>query len=154
MEDRGADREAGDAANRETGGDEEETLTAERARVLIAGGDANVLDIRSEEEWRTVGNIPGAMHVPDDKLESRLDEVPKDERLVVVCRDGNRSADVAGQLRERDYEAASIEGGMEAWEDEGYPMQPSEDPDLPSKDVDLRSEGAEAAESSPERSQP
>ena len=171
MEARGADPETGDAADRETGGDAdreagsdadreagvggEETLTAERARVLIAGGKAKVIDVRSEEEWRTIGNIPGAIFFPDAELESRLDEIPKDEQLVVVCGDGSRSAEVAGQLRERGYDAASIEGGMDAWEDEQYPMQPSEDPDLPSKDVDLRSEGTEAPEpSGPEGSRP
>jgi rhodanese-related sulfurtransferase len=154
MEARGPDRETDDPADRETGGDEEETLTAERARVLIAGGDANVIDIRSSEEWRTVGNIPGATPIPDDQLESHLDELPKDERLVVVCGDGRRSAEVAGQLRERGYNAASIEGGMAAWEDERYPMQPSEDPALPSDDVDLRSEAAESSEASAEPSSP
>jgi rhodanese-related sulfurtransferase len=123
-------------------GDTAEALSAERARVLIAGGEAKVIDIRPIEEWRAVGNIPGARRVPEDELDSRLDAIPKDQRVIVVCGDGERSAGVAAKLRDRGYEAASIEGGMEAWEDEKQPLQPSEDPDLPSKDVDLSSEKA------------
>ena len=114
-------------------GDTAEALSAERARVLIAGGEAKVIDIRSVEEWRAVGNIPGARRVPEDELDSRLDAIPKDQRLIVVCVDGGRSADVAAQLRDRGFDAASIEGGMEAWEDEKQPLQPSEDPDIPAR---------------------
>jgi rhodanese-related sulfurtransferase len=133
-----------EAGRRETDADGdtgmEEVLSAERARVLIAGGEVKVIDIRPVEEWRAVGNIPGARRVPEDELDSRLDSIPKDQRLIVVCVDGGRSADVAARLRDRGYDAASIDGGMEAWADERQPLQPSEDPDLPSGDVDLSSE--------------
>jgi rhodanese-related sulfurtransferase len=124
-----------DAERRETDaeGDTAKSVSAQRARVLIAGGEAKVIDIRSVEEWRAVGNIPGARRVPEDELDSRLDEIPKDQQLIVVCGDGGRSADVAAQLRDRGYDAASIEGGMEAWEDENQPLQPSEDPDIPAR---------------------
>jgi rhodanese-related sulfurtransferase len=47
--------------------------------------------------------------------------------LIVVCARGERSAEAAGRLRERGYEAASVEGGMKAWSDDRLPVQPAED---------------------------
>ena len=110
----------------------ETTVGAEQARELIAGGDATVIDISSDEEWNRIGNIAGALRVAEDDVESRLDEVRKDTRVIVVCGDGERSANVAERLRERDVDAVSIDGGMLAWADEKLPLQPSEDPALPS----------------------
>src|ERR671910_1150143 len=113
---------------------EEGPVSAKRARELVAGGRVAVIDIRSEEEWSGVGNMPGAVHVPDaDELDSRLGDLPDREALLVVCTDGERSADVAERLTGQDRRAISIEGGMAAWRDNNLPLQPSEDPTLPSE---------------------
>jgi rhodanese-related sulfurtransferase len=106
----------------------------QRARELVAGGRVAVLDVRSEEQWNAVGNMPGAVHVPDaTDVESRLDDLPEREAVLVVCTDGERSAELAERLGGQDRKAVSIEGGMEAWRDAGNPLQPSEDPTLPSE---------------------
>jgi rhodanese-related sulfurtransferase len=47
--------------------------------------------------------------------------------VIVACEDGERSAEVAEQLRGQGYEAASIEGGLGAWSSEKLPLQPAED---------------------------
>ena len=112
----------------------ETTVSAKRARELIAGGDATVLDIRSEEEWVSVGNIPGSVNAPDEdaeEAEEAVKAIAEDRTVIVVCRRGDRSAEVAEQLRDGGREAVSIDGGMEAWEDDKLPLQPSEDPALP-----------------------
>jgi rhodanese-related sulfurtransferase len=113
-------------------GSDDTKVSAKQARELVAGGDATVIDISTDEEWSRIGNIAGALRVSEDDVESRLDEVREDTRVLVVCGDGERSAKVAEQLRERDLDAISIDGGMLAWEDERLPLQPSEDPALPS----------------------
>ena len=113
---------------------EEGPVSAKRARELVAGGRVAVIDIRSEEEWSSVGNMPGAVHVPDaDELDSRLEDLPDREALLVVCTDGERSAEVAERLTGQDRRAISIEGRMAAWRDDNLPLQPSEDPTLPSE---------------------
>jgi rhodanese-related sulfurtransferase len=109
----------------------ETTVSAKRARELIAGGDATVLDIRSEEEWVSVGNIPGSVNAPDEDAGEAVKAIAEDRTVIVVCRRGDRSAEVAEQLRDDGREAVSIDGGMEAWEDDKLPLQPSEDPALP-----------------------
>jgi rhodanese-related sulfurtransferase len=101
----------------------EQTLTAEDARKMIASGDATALDIRDQEEWEE-SRIAGAVHHPDDAVLEHLNELPDDTAIVVVCADGERSAELAARLREEGREAASIDGGIDAWMSEGLPLQP------------------------------
>jgi rhodanese-related sulfurtransferase len=101
----------------------EETLSAEGARKLIASGEARVLDVRDDEEWEEI-RIGGAVHQSEDAVMERLDDFPEDTRIVVVCADGKRSAKLASKLREQGRQAASIDGGLNAWTDEGLPTQP------------------------------
>ena len=108
----------------------EDVLDAEAARRVIASNDATVLDIRGDADWHEK-RIAGAQRASEDELESTLEELGSDRAVVIVCSDGERSADLAAQLRERGREAASIDGGMDAW---GGPTQPSEDP---ADDVDV-----------------
>jgi rhodanese-related sulfurtransferase len=105
---------------------EQARIAPKKARELIASGEAQALDVRDDEEWGS-GHIPAAMHFDPDDLEGHLDELPKEGSIIVVCARGERSAEVAQALRERDYEAASVEGGMEAWTGAQLPMQPGVD---------------------------
>src|SRR5512141_514462 len=52
---------------------------------------AFILDVREPSEW-TQFHIPGATLIPLGELPNRLNEVPKDRPVVVVCRTGHRSA--------------------------------------------------------------
>jgi rhodanese-related sulfurtransferase len=101
----------------------EETLSAADARALIASGEAQALDIRDDEEWEEA-RIAGAAHQPEEVVIERLDEFPADTAIVVVCADGKRSGKLAARLRESGKQAASIDGGLNAWEREGLPTQP------------------------------
>src|SRR2546423_801554 len=103
----------------------EEVLEAEDARKVIASNDATLLDIRDDDEWHEK-RIAGARRVSEEDLDSTLEELGSDRPVVIVCNDGERSAKLAEQLRERGTEAASIEGGMDDWDG---PTQPSDDPD-------------------------
>ena len=51
---------------------------------------AFVLDVRTVEEWNEF-HAPDSTLIPLDQLASRLNEVPRDRQIVVVCRSGNRS---------------------------------------------------------------
>lgn len=80
--------------------------------------DAAVLDVREDGEW-SAGHIPGSTHVPMSTLQRRLDEVPGGDAVVVVCRVGSRSGQVAAWLRGQGYPAVNLDGGLLAWEDAG-----------------------------------
>ena len=103
-----------------------ETVGAEDARLALAANEATAIDLRDDEAWRE-GHLPAARHIAEDEL-SEADDLP-DQRLIVVCEDGERSAGVAETLRDDGHDAVALEGGMKAWKSEDMPMQPSHDPD-------------------------
>ncbi|SFR16807.1 Rhodanese-related sulfurtransferase [Lentzea waywayandensis] len=83
---------------------------------------AVLLDVREQDEW-DAGHAPGALHVPMSEIGARLEEVPNDVQLYVVCRAGGRSARVTQYLNDNGWEAVNVEGGMQHWEAAGRPLE-------------------------------
>ncbi len=82
---------------------------------LQTGERIGVLDVRTDEEWKA-GHIEGATHVMGGHLESRLDEVPAERPLAVVCGSGYRSTVAASVLERAGFEGVvNMTGGMGAW---------------------------------------
>jgi adenylyltransferase/sulfurtransferase len=80
--------------------------------------DFFLLDVREPVEWE-IANLPGAMLIPLGELEERLDEVPRDRKVVVHCKSGGRSARAVGLLRDAGFEDAwNVAGGINAWSEE------------------------------------
>src|ERR1700712_3543778 len=89
-----------------------------------------VLDVREPLEWHH-GHIEGALHVPLTQVPDRVDELPADQQLLVVCKVGGRSSQATAFLREKGFEAINLAGGMIDWVDAGRSMvSESEDPPL------------------------
>ena len=80
--------------------------------------DAALLDVRENDEWEA-GHAPGARHLPMSELTGRLDELPDDDPLYVVCRAGGRSARVVAYLAGQGYPAVNVDGGMQTWAAQG-----------------------------------
>ena len=85
-------------------------------------GDDLLLDVREDDEWAE-GHAPGAVHVPLGQLVARLDEVPADRPVAVVCRVGGRSAQAPAYLRAQGRSARNVDGGMQAWARLGLPLE-------------------------------
>lgn len=84
---------------------------------------ALILDVRTQEEWNA-GHIPGATLIPLDELSSRVDELPKNMDIVVVCRSGNRSATARDILLTAGFSSVtSMDGGVNQWAAAGFPME-------------------------------
>jgi rhodanese-related sulfurtransferase len=83
--------------------------------------DARLLDVREPDEW-DAGHIEGALHIPLADLPARVDELPAEEALVVVCRTGGRSSRAVAWLVGNGYDAVNLDGGMGAWAATGRPM--------------------------------
>jgi rhodanese-related sulfurtransferase len=82
---------------------------------LRADGETEVLDVREGWEYRQ-GRVPGVMHIPLGELVARVDEVPRDRRVVVICGHGSRSLSAAEFLLQQGFEGvASVAGGTTAW---------------------------------------
>lgn len=82
----------------------------------------HLLDVREDDEW-AAGHAPGAQHVPMNEIPIRLDEVPDDQDVLVVCRSGVRSARVVQFLRSHGHvNVHNLEGGMQDWVAAGRPL--------------------------------
>ena len=88
--------------------------------------DAYLLDVREDDEWRA-GHAPGAAHIPLGTLGERAGEVPKDQRVYVVCRAGGRSAQATMALNQAGWDAVNVAGGMQSWEQNGRDMETDSD---------------------------
>jgi len=85
---------------------------------------AFVLDVRTLEEWNEY-HAPNTTLIPLDQLPSRLNEVPRDRQIVVVCRSGNRSQEGRDILLNAGFEqVTSMTGGLNEWRASGYPTEP------------------------------
>lgn len=83
---------------------------------------AFILDVRQPEEWAQF-HIPGSTLIPLGDLPARLNEVPKDREVVVVCRTGHRSAQGRDILLEAGYtQVTSMTGGITEWQAESQPV--------------------------------
>jgi adenylyltransferase/sulfurtransferase len=90
---------------------------------LDAGENWFILDVREPHEAE-ISSMGGAL-VPQNVVRQRLNEIPRDVPVVVVCRTGGRSANVVRILEEEGYaNAVNLVGGINAWAREI-------DPDLP-----------------------
>lgn len=80
------------------------------------------LDVRAQQEWDQ-GHIARSILIPLDVLQSRMNELPRDKDIVVVCRSGARSKEGATLLRQSGLTRATcMSGGIQAWVAAGYPI--------------------------------
>ncbi|HWG24010.1 rhodanese-like domain-containing protein [Actinospica sp.] len=83
--------------------------------------DGYLLDVREVDEW-DCGHAPHAVHLPMSELMARIDEVPADREIYVICKVGGRSAQVVGYLNAQGRETVNVAGGMLAWAAAGRPL--------------------------------
>ena len=73
-----------------------------------------LIDIRDEASM-SYGMIPGAEWLPTETIEQNLDAADKEKKLVLYCTRGALSEECAEVLREKGYDAVSLEGGYTRW---------------------------------------
>src|SRR5206468_2966692 len=83
---------------------------------------AVVLDVREPAEFAH-GHIPEAINLPQADLATRLEELPRDRPIMVICQAGLRSLRSAQFLIQMGFaQVASIKGGTAAWSEAGRPL--------------------------------
>ncbi|HTJ77102.1 MAG TPA: rhodanese-like domain-containing protein [Acidimicrobiales bacterium] len=93
--------------------------------------DVQLVDVRLDNEW-DAGHIEGAVHIPEDDLAERVDELDRSRPVVTVCRAGTRSDHAAEWLRGEGFDAHSLDGGLLAWKWAGLPLTgPIVEPQVP-----------------------
>jgi len=94
-----------------------------RAVELIESGAA-VIDVRRPYEWEA-GRIGGAVHIEMNELPSEAEAVPRDRPVIFYCRSGSRSALAAAAFREAGWDAYNLDGGLQAWVEQGHELDPA-----------------------------
>ena len=95
-----------------------DVVSMEEFQSNILDSNTVILDVRTEEEFHgPLGHIKGAILIPIDELSLRINELNevKSKDIYVVCRSGNRSNFGKDILRENNFNAINIDGGMLAW---------------------------------------
>ena len=109
-------------------------VTPEQASAELGDG-ALLVDVRTEAQRATNGEIPGALAIGLNVLEWRLDpasewRIPQatdhDVRVVVFCQEGYSSSLAAARLQSHGlHRATDVIGGFEAWQNAGLPVEPT-----------------------------
>ena len=73
-----------------------------------------IVDVRSEDEY-ICGNIEGSINIPLDEIRSRMGELSKDKKILLLCRVGVRAYNAERILRNAGYDAYTIAGGYMTW---------------------------------------
>ncbi|HJQ10209.1 MAG TPA: rhodanese-like domain-containing protein [Gemmatimonadaceae bacterium] len=76
------------------------------------------LDVREPNEWN-LGHLPGAVHLPRGNLEGKVEGlIGRDQKVVIYCARGNRSALAALTMKQMGYEnVSSMAQGIQGWAD-------------------------------------
>ena len=84
---------------------------------------AVVVDVREPHEYAR-GHVPGAVSVPQAELALRLNDLPRERELLVVCEGGARSARAARFLKRLGFSHVNnLVGGTSAWRSAGLPTE-------------------------------
>ena len=79
------------------------------------GAKHTLLDVREPKEF-AISALEGSLDIPMGDVPGRVDDLPRDETLVVICRTGNRSGQVVSWLRDQGFgNATNLGGGINAW---------------------------------------
>ena len=92
----------------------------DEGQALVQDG-AMLLDVRELDEWEA-GHAPDAVFVPMKEVQARQGELPRDRRIVTICRSGGRSATVTEALNAWGFDAVNLAGGIFAWRAAGLPV--------------------------------
>ncbi len=104
--------------------DELEPVPREELLERVSQGLVTVLDVRPHEEF-AAGHLPGAINIPPDELEQRLQALDPELEVVAYCRGPHcvMSFDAVEKLRARGIKASRLEDGFPEWKSAGLPVE-------------------------------
>ena len=82
---------------------------------------AVIVDVREPREHEQA-HVEGTIDIPLGELVARVDEVPRDTTVYVLCHVGGRSAQATQYLEAQRFDAVNIDGGIVEWYRAGLPV--------------------------------
>ena len=80
-----------------------------------------LVDVREDDEYSD-GHVSSAVHIALSMVPDRVDEIPSDGPVYVICALGGRSGKAAEFLRTKGIDAINVAGGTNGWVDSGRPV--------------------------------
>lgn len=102
-----------------------EDLAPRQVAERLAGGSTQLVDVRQPYEHEA-GRIAGDVHIELDRLPEEAGQLNRDRPVVFYCRSGSRSALAAQAFAASGYETYNLAGGLEAWVENGLPIEPDD----------------------------
>ncbi len=90
-------------------------------------GDDNIVVIDVREPWEvSTASIAGTLNIPMNSVPSRLDDIPEEKEIAVLCHHGARSRRIAEFLSHNGFKNVyNITGGIAAWSRDVDPAVPN-----------------------------
>jgi rhodanese-related sulfurtransferase len=99
-------------------------VTPQQLSLMVNNENALVLDVRSDKEFRQ-GHIVNALNMPATGFNDHIKQLDKHKErpLVLVCKVGQQTGNVAKQLRAAGFEKVyRLSGGMMEWSGSQMPV--------------------------------
>lgn len=98
-------------------------LSVDEVADIMSSTSVVIVDVREDYEYAD-GHIPGAVLIPLAELANRVDEIPVDLPVILVCRSGNRSGQAYDLLENQGFSNIhNMLGGMNDWTAAGYNVE-------------------------------
>ena len=100
-------------------------ISVQQGKEMVDRGEVFILDVRTPEEY-AAGHIKGStllavQDIPEQELGEKLKDIPKDRKILVYCRTGQRSARASKILIENGLkDVYNMQGGITDWTRAGY----------------------------------
>ena len=95
-------------------------VSVQQAKEMIDRGEVFILDVRTQEEY-DAGHIKNSTLISVQVLDKRLNELPRDKKILVYCMSGIRSAQASQILVNNGFkEVYNMKGGITDWTNAGY----------------------------------
>ena len=87
---------------------------------VMAHNDVVLIDVREDYEY-SAGHIDGAELIPLGQIPDRINEIPNNVPVILVCRSGNRSGQAYDYLSKQGFDNVhNMLDGMVAWSEAGF----------------------------------
>lgn len=91
------------------------------------GEGAILVDVREQDEVATLAyDVPNLIHIPLSEFEERFQEIPKDKKVVMACKNGGRSLKATYYLLNHGYDRENVvnmQHGIIRWVQRGFPTK-------------------------------
>jgi rhodanese-related sulfurtransferase len=98
-----------------------EEVTVQALAAALKTGKSRLIDVREPNEYRS-GHVRGAELMSMAMVPLRIADLPRNEKIFVICESGARSWQVCSYLEQHGYQVVTVKGGTGAWRMSGLPL--------------------------------